>query len=93
MNFSVSDDEAAQAAKILSKLTPGTIPSSIFHAIARLMALAIVELIPLRTTAGGVVEILLIPRGATDPIWPGQLHVPGTVVRSSDWAELLRQRL
>jgi hypothetical protein len=44
----------------------------------------IVEIVPLRISADGKVEVLLLQREADDPIWPGQLHVPGTVIRATD---------
>lgn len=47
-------------------------------------ATPIIEVVPLRKSSNGKVEILLLKREADDPVWPGQLHVPGTVVRASD---------
>ncbi len=59
------------------------LPFDIFHQVARLVATPIIEVVPLRTNAGKT-EILLLRREVDDPVWPNQLHVPGTVVRASD---------
>lgn len=80
----LSEQEVAQAAKLLSKLEPGFLPFDIFHEVARLVALPIIEVVPLRRAAQGGIEVLLLAREADDPAWPGMLHVPGTVVRASD---------
>lgn len=79
-----SNTELKNVASILHQLTPGTLPFEIFHEVARLGVFPIVEVVPLRLTADKQVEILLIQREADDPVWPDQLHVPGTVVRASD---------
>jgi len=80
----LTEHEIAQATDLLARLKPGFLPFDIFHGIARLVAMPIVEIVPLRRSLAGKVEILLLERESDDPIWPGQLHVPGTVVRASD---------
>lgn len=70
----------------LSTLEPGVLPPEIFQAVTRLVATPIVEVVPLRRGKQGKPEVLLLRREADDPVWPNQLHVPGTVVRSSDTA-------
>ena len=80
----VSDDEIANLADLLARLEPGFLPFKIFHQIARLVTMPIVELVPLRVMDRGNVQVLLLKREADDPVWPNQLHVPGTVIRSSD---------
>jgi ADP-ribose pyrophosphatase YjhB (NUDIX family) len=80
----LSAQEIVQATSLLSKLKPGFLPFDIFHAVTRLVATPIVEVVPLRLTAAGKVEVLLLQREANDPVWPGQWHVPGTVVRATD---------
>jgi hypothetical protein len=74
----------ARVVTTLAKLRPGFLPFPLFQEFARLMVLPIVELVPLRKSMNGDIEILLLPRDDTDPIWPDQLHVPGTVVRATD---------
>jgi hypothetical protein len=83
----------AEVAGALSNLQPGVLPFDIFHAIARLMVMPIIEVVPLRRGPEGRVEILLLKREANDPVWPRQLHVPGTVVRASDEAGSFRDAL
>jgi uncharacterized RmlC-like cupin family protein len=78
------EQEVTLTARLLSKLKPGFLPFDIFHQVTRLVATPIIEVVPLRRSPNGKVEILLLKREADDPVWPGQLHVPGTVVRASD---------
>jgi hypothetical protein len=77
-------DEVTQATDLLRKLAPGFLPYPIFEQIARLVALPIVEFIPLRLSESDGVDVLLIHRPDDDPLWPGMLHTPGTVVRATD---------
>ncbi len=80
----ITEAEIETVTQILSKLQPGRLPFTIFHEFARLGVLPIVEVVPLRLSPAGQIEILLLERDADDPVWPGQLHVPGTVVQASD---------
>lgn len=78
------DDDQAQLVSLLKQLEPGFLPYDIFVQIARLTVLSIIEFVPLRTNPAGKVEVLLLARGSDDPIWPNELHTPGTVVRPTD---------
>jgi hypothetical protein len=80
----LTDTDVVEAAQLLSELEPGWLPEPIFQAVARLVVLPIVEVVPLRRADTGEIEILLLERRADDPVWPGMLHTPGTVVRASD---------
>jgi len=80
----LNSDEQKQLVRLLNKLEPGFLPFEIFLGIARLVVLSIIEFVPLRLNPNGKVEVLLLPRGDDDPIWPNQLHVPGTVIRPTD---------
>lgn len=82
----MTDNEIQQTASLLAGLDPGFLPYPIFEQIARLVALPIVEFVPLRKTESGV-EVLLIARPDDDPLWPGLLHTPGTVIRTTDLNE------
>ena len=75
---------AMEIARLLSSLEPGILPEPVFHQVARLSVLSIVELVPLRSAAGGQTEVLLTQRPLTDHFWPGMLHSPGTALRSTD---------
>jgi hypothetical protein len=86
-NKPVSDEEINQTAELLSRLEPGFLPLSIFHQIARLMVMSIVELVPFRRTEDGGVEVLLTRRSEDDKFWPNLLHTPGTVFRATDMQE------
>ncbi|MDB4978422.1 MAG: hypothetical protein JWM56_608 [Candidatus Peribacteria bacterium] len=73
---------------LLEKLGPSTMPVSVFNALAAKVVLTGIELIILRRHAGWV-EVLLLQRPADDPHWPGQWHIPGTILRNSDAPEVL----
>lgn len=79
----MTDKEIQATADLLKKLEPGFLPYPIFEEVARLVALPIIEFIPLRHR-GGKTEVLLIARADDDPLWPGLLHTPGTVIRATD---------
>lgn len=75
--------EIQTAARVLSKLEPGFLPRPIFEQVTRLNVTPIIELVPLRKGAN-YIEVLLLKRADDDPSWPGMLHTPGTVLRSTD---------
>ena len=70
--------------RLLKKLKPGFLPYPIFEQIARLTTLSIIEFVPLCKRPDGAVEVLLLERGHDDPIWPDEVHTPGTVIRPGD---------
>ena len=80
----MTDDEIQQTADLLKRFEPGFLPYPVFEQVARIVALPIVELIPLRRSGQGI-EVLLIARPDDDALWPGLLHTPGTVVRATDF--------
>lgn len=82
-NTQLTDDEVAQLTTTLARLQPGFLPFDFFIQLARLTVTPTLELVPLRTNNGHV-EVLLIPRANDDKFWPGELHVPGTIIRSTD---------
>lgn len=79
----MTEADITNTVNLLKQLSPGFLPYSIFEQVARLVALPIVEFIPLRS-CGGQTEVLLIARPDEDPLWPGMLHTPGTVIRATD---------
>lgn len=79
----MDDEKVKEAAELLSKLEPGFLPYPVFEQVARLVALPILEFIPLRRSDGST-EVLLLERPVDDPLWPGALHTPGTVIRATD---------
>jgi len=80
----LSEVEAKQLVDLLSKLEAGFLPYDVFVQIARLVVLSIIEFVPLRLDKNNDAMVLLLSRTKNDPIWPGQLHTPGTVVRPTD---------
>jgi hypothetical protein len=79
----LSETEIEQLTLLLKKLEPGFLPYDIFMQIARLTVLSIIEFVPMRMRDDKV-EVLLLSRGDDDPLWPNELHVPGTVIRPTD---------
>lgn len=84
MRRALPSSDLDKAADILSSLQPGVLPFRIFRELARLSVMPIIEVVPLRLNSSNKIEILLLKRESDDPIWPSQLHVPGTVIRASD---------
>ena len=80
----MSNEDIQKTADLLKQLEPGFLPYPVFEQIARLVALPIVEFIPLRKIEDKI-EVLLIARPDNDALWPGLLHTPGTVVRATDF--------
>jgi hypothetical protein len=79
----VSAERDNETALRLAELEPGALPLPVFLEVARLTVTPVVEFMPLRTSPRGV-EVLLLEREESDPVWGGLLHTPGTVVRASD---------
>jgi hypothetical protein len=79
----MTKQDSTQIVQLLSRYEPGFLPYPVFEQIARLVALPILEFIPLRIHEGKV-QVLLISRGPNDPLWPNALHTPGTVIRADD---------
>jgi hypothetical protein len=77
------DDSLNETVAYLKTLQPGKLPQDVFLQFARLMVVPVIELVPLRLTSEGKVEVLLVQRPAGDT-WDGQWHVPGTVIRVTD---------
>ena len=80
----MTDPDIAMTAQLLSQLEPGFLPYPIFEEISRIVALPILELVPLRLSDSGDVEVLLLDRGPDDEWWPKLLHTPGVVMRADD---------
>ena len=79
----IDDTTNQQIADGLKEFKPGFLPYPIFEQVARLVALPIIEFVPLREL-GGRIQILLIRRPDNDPIFPAMEHTPGTVIRATD---------
>lgn len=73
--------EEQQLVDLLKRLEPGFQPFAVFEQLARLVVLSIIEVVPLRMHDGQL-EVLLIEK--EDEPFIGQLHTPGTVVRTTD---------
>ncbi|GLY95362.1 hypothetical protein [Actinoplanes sp. NBRC 103695] len=83
MTFEDSND-VRTLIRLLRQITPGWLPEDVFLELARITVLSIVELVPVRVSDDGEVEVLLLPRSMDDKVWPGMLHTPGTVLRPTD---------
>ncbi|MGB4759546.1 MAG: hypothetical protein WBP26_05840 [Candidatus Saccharimonadales bacterium] len=79
----LTPDEITRLTALLKKLEPGFVPYPIFEQFTRIIALPIIEFIPLRLD-GGTAEVLLLERPQSDTLFAGMLHTPGTVIRATD---------
>lgn len=79
----MTDEEEKTLVGLLSKCIPGKLPSAVFESVGRISVYPAIEVVPLRLREGKV-EVLLMKRDATDPIWPDKWHTPGTVLRPTD---------
>ena len=79
----MTKEETNKLVELLKQIEPGFLNFDVFIQIARLVVLSIIEFVPLRIK-GDKIEVLLLSRGGDDPIWPNELHVPGTVIRPTE---------
>ncbi len=79
----MNDAKIAQIAEALKEFEPGFLPYPIFEQVARIVALPIIEFVPMRKL-GNATQVLLIKRPAEDPLFPNMEHTPGTVIRATD---------
>jgi ADP-ribose pyrophosphatase YjhB (NUDIX family) len=86
-SFKLNDAEIAQAEQLLGRLEPGFMPFPLFLQIYRLTPSPSLEFIPFRRDKQGSLEVLLLQRPADDPIWPGEWHNPGRVLRAGETFE------
>lgn len=73
-----------QLMQLLKKWKGGPLSDSLFTALAQMLPMPCVESIVLRNVNGRT-ECLLTPRPENDPIWPGFIHSPGSVLRAMDF--------
>jgi hypothetical protein len=64
----------------------GWLPEGYWLPVIKLMPTTSIELLVIKGSADDR-QILLLRRPSTDPIWPNQLHFPGTVLRNGDTEE------
>lgn len=70
----------------LAEFEPGKLPLDIFNQIARLNVVPVVEVVPFYRTEQGNIKVYLLQRDNDDNLWPGQYHIPGTIVSARDHA-------
>jgi hypothetical protein len=80
MAHDITPQELKTLSGLLKKLEPGFLPFEVFLEVARLVALPIIEFVPLHINRRGYIEVLLLER----ELWPFGLHTPGTVIRATD---------
>lgn len=78
-----SDAEIDKAASVIGRLPKGRLPYPLFIAIASKIVTPTVELVIINKSKGKD-EIILARRTSDDEHWPGQWHIPGTVILSTD---------
>jgi len=80
---SPTSEEVAVAAEIISRLPKGYLPFPLFVAVTSKVVTPTLELVILHEI-DGVMHVVLTRRPDDDTYWPGEWHVPGTVIRSTD---------
>ena len=68
---------------LLKDIKPGFLPRPLFVEVARIIALPILEVVPIRLRNGSA-EVLFLKRAIDDAFWPSAMHTPGTVIRATD---------
>jgi hypothetical protein len=80
----LTETELSVVVDSLKKLEPGFLPYPLFLEMARLVALSIIEVVPVRKGRDDRIEVFLTQRDPHDSFWPNMWHNPGTVVRATD---------
>lgn len=83
MNKPLSSEEIVLLVDLIGRCEPGNLPSQVFESVARISVYTAVEFVLFRKINHSI-ETLLFPRSKNDPVWPGMLHTPGTVLRPTD---------
>jgi hypothetical protein len=78
----MSEDEILRVAEVLKTLPAGRLPYPIFEQIARIVALPIIEFIPLRLNEAGLIEVLLLKRPDSDPLFAGMIDTTFSLTES-----------
>jgi hypothetical protein len=78
-----SDEEIGTAVDVIHRLPRGYLPYPLFIAITAKIVTPTLEL-AIIDGGSGKLQVLLVKRPDDDLYWPGQWHVPGTVIRSTD---------
>jgi hypothetical protein len=79
----LSEAEQEQLQSLIARVPEGFLPLSMFLEIARLVVLPVIELVCFKYDEYRK-KVLLLERAASDTLWPGQVHSPGSVVRPTD---------
>jgi len=77
-------EDVEQLVILLDKLQRGYQPYEVFKKLAEKLVTPTIELLPIRTTESGEVQVLLTKRPDDDEFWPGQWHIPGSIILASD---------
>jgi hypothetical protein len=74
---------AEEVTEYLESLEPGKMPENVWLQGLRLNAAVTFEAIPYRITDGKI-QIYMLKRPATDPLFSNMFHTPGTMCRGND---------
>lgn len=79
----LNDDEIDKVTALLAKIPSGSdLPIGIFKEFARLTTISTLEIVPIIPRRDNGASVLLGRRSVSDIWWPGQLHLPGGIIRS-----------
>lgn len=63
------------------------VPQKIFDTFQKVFGGTSLEVVPIRYNKDGNIEVFMMKRPSTDTYWPGEYHVPGTMVFAWDWTK------
>jgi hypothetical protein len=78
-----SNEEIEKAAEVVKRLSRGYLPYPLFMAITSKIVTPTLEMVIFQQVKNEL-HVLLTKRPDDDKHWPGQWHIPGTVLRSTD---------
>ena len=88
----LSEAEAKTLGRLLAK-AQFPLPRPVFDGWVENLPTVALELAFIRTVDSGRREIFMARRGENDPFWPGEWHIPGTIVRQNEPIRVAYQRL
>lgn len=82
--MALTTESRAQLVALLKAMVPQDITMNVMLAIQSRFVLTAIETVILRESSPGNIEVLLLQRSNSDPVWHGAWHSPGSMVRATD---------
>jgi hypothetical protein len=82
----VTEKEVEATVSALQKIVIlKNIPQRIFDVFQKVFGCASLEVVPIRYSEDGEIEVFMTKRPENDTYWPNEWHIPGTMVFAWDW--------